>query len=548
MHKRVLNTRFKALSLFFTAFFTFAAVLQGAQAAAQVIFDGSVLSGSEYKTTVGDAFKLTYVGSQQKVIIDLPGESIIIENNSCETGKKIHGCFNGATFVGYNYSLPDRLVYEYKIKLSLLAPDIQVNSYLDRDEINVGEEATVYVNITNTGTASGTVYFSAKPLGELKIIELPYQLCQLSANNTLSLIKDMAVGEVRHCDYKVAPSSPGSYTLISSAEFDVITRERKDATSTLKVKDLPILINTTLDQQTVPLGGQLNLTVKLTPTQQLDAFEFNVFLPSQLSLFSSSKTAKTTKTGNLTKISYGDGLTSFKDNITLSANFTAKATGELIVQVSASWRFNGSKQKIEVKYPVNVTFTSPYFRVVSYDQQAGRAVAEVVNPGHLPINNVTVNFNSFAEASGKALVAASIDSLSYARFTLLQKSSDANTTGTIHYSTEYGQKLVTTAQLPITPPKVAVQAPAENTSAENETAEPAAPSAQEAQPSEPQPAPETAPQPESESEAGLSKSTTGKRTLITGVIVAGVIVVILIVVMAVIGKKQQGGATADLMK
>ncbi|HLD96815.1 MAG TPA: hypothetical protein VI934_00565 [Candidatus Nanoarchaeia archaeon] len=531
----------KVASFFLAAFFAFAAFLHSSYAAAPVIFDGSVLSGYEYKTTLGEPFKLTYVGSQQKVIIDLPFESIIIENKTCETGKKIHGCFDGSTFVGYNYSLPDRLVYQYKIKLSLLAPDIQVNSYLDKSEVEVGEEAIVYVNITNIGTASGTVYFSAKAPDGLKVVELPYQLCQLSINNTLKLIKELIVGEVRHCDYKVVPSSPGSYTLTSSAEFDVINREKKSATSTLKVKNLPLLLNTTLNTQ-VPLGGQLNLVFRLNTTQQLDFFEFGAFVPGQLSLVSSSKTAKTNKLGNLTKISYGDGVGSFKDNVTLSANFTAKAVGEHIVQLTASWRFNGTRQKIEASYPVNVTFTNPYFRVISHDKQAGSAVVDIVNIAHLPIYDVTASFNGFSEASGKTLSAASIGSQGHARFNLLQKSADADTTGTIRYSTEYGQEIVSTAQLPITLPESVQQAPAGNTSAKNETesAEPAAPAAQEAQPAESPPAPETAPQPGSESNSEFGKSPAGNRILITGLIMAGVIVAIIIVVIFAIRKKQKG--------
>ena len=85
-------------------------VLQGA-AAATTVFDGKVLAGYKYNTTTGNQFSIVSVAPLSKVAVDLPGESLIIENKSCSAGKMFEVCYYGATFKGYNHSLSDKEVY-----------------------------------------------------------------------------------------------------------------------------------------------------------------------------------------------------------------------------------------------------------------------------------------------------------------------------------------------------------------------------------------------------------------------------------------------------
>ena len=534
--KGVLASR---ILLLCAALLAIVAVLPGAYAANPIIYDGAVLAGYKYTTSIGEEFKLTYFesGLQQKVVVDFPGETLVIENNSCETGKRLQGCFNGAFFKGYNYSLPDRVVYEYKIKLSLQAPDIQVTNYIERDEVEVGEETTVHVNITNAGTAPGTVYFDIKVPTEANIIEIPDQSCQLSKNNTLLLIADFKEGEIKHCDYKVVPLSPGTYSLTSNAEFDVLTRQKAAALSTLKVKALPVSINANLTKQ-VLLGDPLNITFNITASQQVASFIFNAFLPSGITIISMSKAANREQQDDLVKVSYGEAGTALAENTTVIINVNTQTTsvGELAVRANASWRLGTFRQRIELEYPISVTFASPYFRLNSFDPQTGKASIDVVNPAHLPIYNVIANFNSFADAGGRILAAESINSLSHASFNLIQTLRDGNFNGTIRYSTQYGQELVAETKLPVSPAQIIIQPPAKNLSNASAAAKPAA-----ATPPIQEDTTKAQAKTQAKSPSASNKGLTRPAPLTTALIIVAVIIILLIFTLIMIVKKQQRG-------
>ena len=509
-------------------------VILPAAHADMVIFDGTVLAGYVYNTTIGQAFKLAYVETPtaQEVAIDFPTETLIIENNTCSTGKRLQGCFTGSTFHGYNYSLQNRLVYDYKIKITFLAPDIQIISLVDNDTVEVGEETTVHVNVTNVGKATGEIYLTYKVPGEVELIEIPDQQCQLSTNNTLAQRVDLSTGQISHCNYKVSPKSPGTYTLTSSAEFDVVDRVRKEASSSITAKALPILINSSFNNQ-ILLGDKLNISFSVNASQQVQSFSFNAMIPSQFSIISVDKPAKKEQDGNMARISYfsGAGLT---ENITMNVSAYANSVGIFPVLVNLSWRLGNFKQKMQFEFPINVSMASPYFRLNSFDPSTGKASIDVVNMAHLPINNVIVNFDSFASEDGNPLSAESIGSFGSASFNIVQTSRDGNFNGTIRYSTTKGQELTAESRLPVSPEQIIIQLPAQNEPTSASGPEPSPPPA-ESQESQPQ---TTTP---AKSTGNLSKSLLKKSPLATSLMIIGAIVVLLIFGMMRIIKKQQGG-------
>ena len=509
------------------------AVLPAAHADTE-IFDGTVLAGYVYNTSIGQAFKLAYfeTPTAQEVAIDFPTETLIIENNTCSTGKRLKGCFTGSTFHGYNYSLPNRLVYDYKIKITLLAPDIEIISLVDNDTVEVGEKTTVHVNVTNAGKASGEIYLTSKAPGDIELIELPDQQCQLSVNNTLVLRVDLRAGQISHCDYKVSPNSPGTYILTSSAEFDVVNRIRKQASSTITAKALPILINSSFNNQ-ILLGDKLNIAFSVNASQQVQSFSFNAVIPGQFSIISVDKPAKKEQDGNTARISYfsGPGLT---ENITMNVSAYANSVGIFPMLVNLSWRLRDFKQKMQFEFPINVSMASPYFRLNSFDPSTRKASIDVVNLAHLPIHNVVVNFASFASEDGSPLSAESIGSFGSASFNIIQTSGDGNFNGTIRYSTPMDQELTAEARLPVTPEQIIIQplAPNESPSASEPAPSPPPASSQESQPQTQQPAKST---------GNLSKSLLKKSPLSISLMIIGAIVVLLIFGMMRIIKKQQGG-------
>ncbi|MBI3037134.1 hypothetical protein HYY73_05305 [Candidatus Woesearchaeota archaeon] len=422
---------------------------EGILAADTTIFDNQVLAGSKYTTSTGDAFSIASAPPLDKIAIDLPGESFIVENNSCSNGKKFRGCYNGAKFKGYNYTLPDRVVYEFSVKLTLFAPDIKIAKLIEKPSVDVGEGTTVYVNISNAGTATGTVYYSEKIPLELKIVELPDQLCQLSHSNTLSMIADLDSGQLKRCNYKVVPASPGTYSLVSTAEFDSVKRESVEGSSSLTVKTLPVAINSTYPQE-MPLGKKFSISLLLSSSDEVESLVFNAFIPKGIKVISVGKIALTKVDKSGLRILYGDAFTKLNGSTEIKINAEATNAGVFFIESNATWLYNDLKQKMAAYFPVNVTLAGPYIRLVKFDNQTMAASIDVVNPSHLPIYNTTVISTAFSGSNGQALHADSISSLSHASFGLaLGSASTGNYTGTIFYYTQYGQALTAESSLPL---------------------------------------------------------------------------------------------------
>ena len=150
MHSKK-SVLFGRLILAVAAIMAFSIFAGGILAADTTIFEGQVLTGSKYTTSTGEIFTIASVPPLDKIVIDLPGESFIVENNSCSNGKKFRGCYNGAKFKGYNYTLPDRIVYEFSVKLTLFAPDMKIAKLIEKPSVDVEEGTAVYVNISNAG-------------------------------------------------------------------------------------------------------------------------------------------------------------------------------------------------------------------------------------------------------------------------------------------------------------------------------------------------------------------------------------------------------------
>ncbi len=444
-----------------------ASVLQGALAAAPV-FDGIVLSGYKYTTTTGDQFSLVSVAPLGKVAIDLSGESLIVVNKSCSAGRMFEVCYDGATFKGYNHSLADREVYEFRIKISLVAPEIVVAKILDKAQLDVGESTIVHVNITNTGAAQGTAYFSEAVPVQLKITELPDQVCELSLNNIFIMVADLKDGELRHCDYKITALSPGAYALDSAVSYNVIKTEKATATATVAVNPLPFSVVENISDNLL-LGDSLNISFLLRPTASLGAFVFNAWVPSQVNVISVNKEAVLEKQSGGANVAYGDKISALNETPKVNISTQLAYVGTSVISISSSWVYNGLQQSLVKDILINATFGRPYLRVSSYDSETEKLYMEVVNPAHLAIYKVTV---IPATASGKAAFSASeISTSSHASFsdtpTQLPgfNSSQASYNGTIVYHTGYGQELSTKFNLTINSSHIYKATPA----AENDT-------------------------------------------------------------------------------
>ncbi|MBI2143649.1 hypothetical protein HYU17_00665 [Candidatus Woesearchaeota archaeon] len=408
-----------------------------------------MVSGRQYNTSTGQAFTATYVQSEAKLLVEFPSEALVIKNQSCTMGKSLKGCLSEIKFKGYNYSLPDKEVYDVRLTLSLFVPEIEIAKYVEKPTIDVGEETTVYVNITNTGSAAATVHFTENVSSGLKAIEMPGQRCQLSAGNTLVLTTDLTVKEQRQCNYLVSALEPGTYSLKSTAAFAAVTPRETAASAAISVNALPMLMNATY-LQNIPLGEKVNLTFTLKSGEKIDALSFAAFIPNPLKITSFGGIAEQEKQPGGSKLKYGNRFTSLNGSIDLPFTSEAVSVGEFYINADASWLLGELKQKASLAFPVNITLTKPYLRAGRYDNQTGLLDVDIVNPSHLPLYNVSVALNSFGNATGKPINVEVISSLSHASFeAALATAGNTSYNGSIRYYTPYRQELTATATLPI---------------------------------------------------------------------------------------------------
>ncbi len=549
----------KGLFFAFAVILAFAAHLQTGTAATEAIFDGTALIGSEYNTSIGKGFTIDYFASEDKVTIEFPEETLIVKNKTCERGRILEGCVDEITFKGYNYTPTRREVYEFKIRISqiLVLPDIKIGKSIEREELEVGEETTIFVNVTNLGPATTTAFFSEKIPPELAVRELPDQHCELSTNNTLSGKAELKEGQRLQCNYKVTALASGTYSLQSSATYEAVKTEKVEASVQLKVKSLPLSVDAKYNQKLI-LGDEFSITLLLGSDIKIDSLKFNAFIPNQIRVVSTKSgdviegpkhTSEKQKTG--LNILNGDKLTSLNGSAEIIINSEAVAVGEFLISTRSSWSFDGLEQEMAKDFPVNVTFAKPYFRLNKYDNKTGQASIDVVNPAHLPIFNVSLAFNSFAGLNNQPLTAEEISSLSHASFDIVQKTPESrpesSSVGTgynssIRYHTKYGQELITAAALPINasqlPKPKAVRAV-------NETPPKASEGEQREQP--------TGEEDKTEKTGGNAiqepvkpKRTTGLMNVKTGMIMAGVIITVMIILTIIFlmirakkGKKEE---------
>lgn len=417
-------------------------VLQGV-AAARNVFDGTALAGYKYSTTTGDQFYIVSVAPLSKIAIDLPGESLIVENQTCSFGRKFEVCYNGASFKGYNTSLADRVVYEFRIKVSLVAPEIQVAKSLDKARLDVGESTVVNVNITNIGTAKGTVRLTDSVPARLRITELPGQPCELSPNNAFRMVADLKGGEMISCSYKVTALEPGTYGLVSAVSYEVINTETATATATLSVNGLPFSVVENISNSLL-LGSFLNISLLLSPSANLSSFVFKASVPGTVRVFSVNKEAALERDSGSAIVAYGGRLAILDSDVRINISSELAYAGTSVISANSSWIYNGLEQNLVKNILVNATLGRPYLRATKYDNETGKVSLEAVNPAHLSILDVAVIPQGPAKATFSA---AEIGSLSHASFsdtpTQLPgfNSAEARYTGKIVYHTGYGQEL-----------------------------------------------------------------------------------------------------------
>lgn len=419
------------------------AVSQGVAAA--TVFDGKVLAGYRYNTTTGSQFSLVSVAPLSKVAIDFPGESLIVENRSCSAGRMFQACYNGAAFKGYNHSLADREVYEFSIKVSLVAPEFVVAKSLEKARLDVGESTIVHVNITNAGSAQGTARFSESVPAQFKIIELPDQLCSLSLNNTLVMAADMKSGEVRRCDYKITALGPGAYTLTSAVSYDALKTETAKATASVVVNALPFSVAENISNSLL-LGDLLNISLLLKPSASLNSFVFNAFVPGKVKVASVSREAVLVKHSEGASVAYGGKTAVLSSDALIVISSQLAYAGTSVISTNATWVYRGLEQGLIKDIPVNATLARPYLRVTKYDNVTEKLYMDVVNPAHLSIYNVTV-IRAAAAGEAAAFSVGGVGSSGHASFsdTPAQlpglNGTEAGYSGKIVYHTVYGQEL-----------------------------------------------------------------------------------------------------------
>jgi hypothetical protein len=406
------------------------------------VFSGEVKPGYEYSTSSGDRFSVAEFGDQEKLVVDFESESIAVENQSCNTGYFFKVCYDGGKFSGYNYSLPGRVVYSYTIDIYSFSPELTITQP-NEISLQVGQKEQIGINITNEGSGSATIHLSETIPEELKLFELPNQICSLSANNTLILTAEVKPGQTKQCNFKVQALAPGSYPVSSTLREDSSNKVISEITNVF-VEPLPLIIVISSTQGNLNLSETALVNFSLDTTEPLDSFAFSGFFPLGLNSVLKTKDATCQEVAEGYEVNYKKNFIQFKNSTTIEVEITATKVGQSIITAHASWIRNITKQEITVSLPINVTSVEPYLRLMNYDNNKGTALIDLVNFGNLTISKVMVSSKSFQDNPGFD----EIGKFSHASFEVVALPG-SNISATISYSSIYGQKLQTVSKISI---------------------------------------------------------------------------------------------------
>jgi hypothetical protein len=433
-------------------------------AANPTIFSGNVRDRGEYGASNGENFSVTYFKSENKIVLSFPNEALSIEEGDCSIGNALEGCFTGSSFVGYNYSLTDVEVYDYSITVKLLTADIRISKVIEKNPIEIGEETTVFVNITNSGVMSSEVFFTEIIPSELKVIELPNQDCELTKINTLTTSNEMVPNEKWNCNYKVKSSTPGTYSLNSKASFDIIERTTTNSFAQLVVDDLAFDANISYEKPL--LGREFSIILTLSSTKDLESLTTVTFISDSIAKVGKVKSvnelyeddpAKKYKHNDGTDVLYGDKLPSFAKDSPIEINISSEAVGagQFFIAVTANWTLNESKQSKIISFPIEIELAKPTFRINGYDTVTGEATIDVVNPSHVKFSDVSVTSFNFRDGGTKSV--GDINVIGHKTFNAVLGGITNTSFATVSYTTPFGQKIDSTVLFGINISKYAAE-------------------------------------------------------------------------------------------
>ena len=208
------------------------------------IFSGKVITDQE-KVIDGNIFKFTYDESSNKLFVQNPSQSLIIENGKCKSNNVFRICINSANFSDRNittyvtYYEIDTIIYKITGSLSAVSTATST-SLLQKDS------ADLTITITNPTDVDVTNLKYEENLTGFAVTYVDG--CTLK-DNKLSWSGSIPSNSHKVCTATLVAQQEGTYNLVGSLNYSNGFETEKKATDTLTITVLPhqLAVNQMID-------------------------------------------------------------------------------------------------------------------------------------------------------------------------------------------------------------------------------------------------------------------------------------------------------------
>ena len=208
------------------------------------IFSGKVITDQE-KVIDGNIFKFTYDESSNKLFVQNPSQSLIIENGKCKSNNVFRICINSANFSDRNittyvtYYEIDTTIYKITGSLSAVSTATST-SLLQKDS------ADLTITITNPTDVDVTNLKYEENLTGFAVTYVDG--CTLK-DNKLSWSGSIPSNSHKVCTATLVAQQEGTYNLVGSLNYSNGFETEKKATDTLTITVLPhqLAVNQMID-------------------------------------------------------------------------------------------------------------------------------------------------------------------------------------------------------------------------------------------------------------------------------------------------------------
>ncbi|MBI2559260.1 hypothetical protein HYW20_08115 [Candidatus Woesearchaeota archaeon] len=283
-------------------FFSILILCTGLAAAETEIFSGIVVTDTD-KDIDGDIFRFSYDETSNKVLVQTPATSLIIDNGACKSSSVFRVCINRANFSYKNIS-DYKYYYEIDATIYKLTGSLSANSSVSLITLLQGESAEFAITITNP-----TDFF----IGNITYNQdfAPFTLakasgCALNENN-MTWQGSLESSYYKKCTATIIAVKEGAYSLAGNLKYfnSLDTEEKTTEPASVKVLPKQLQLIKFIDNNTqVKQPFYMNMSLQNVHDEEDITLSIKIEIPANVDVLKTKPdfdiTARTLKRGIIT--------------------------------------------------------------------------------------------------------------------------------------------------------------------------------------------------------------------------------------------------------